>query len=237
MELFIAHHIEGNTITLDQDESRHAIKVLRLRQGDAIHLTDGKGNLFEAIVILPDARELHAEIRSVKSFPQRNYWIHVAIAPTKNTDRLEWFLEKATEFGIDEISPMICKHSERTIIKPERLVKILVAAMKQSNQFHLPQLNETRSFKQVVADADEDIKLIAHCYNEQKNPITQVTLQKKNVLVLIGPEGDFSMDEVKDALGSGFTPISLGSTRLRTETAGLAAVQAIHFINEVAGKD
>lgn len=235
MELFYSGHIEGDTITLDHEESRH-IKVMRLRNGDMIHVTDGNGKLYHAKISGDDPREVIATIISTEQKEQRSFGIHLAIAPTKNIDRFEWFLEKATEIGIDEITPILCRYSERTVLKTERLHRILVSAMKQSNQFHLPKLNELSNFNDVILKSTEDNKFIAHCYEGSKTPLWKSSIHGLNTLVLIGPEGDFSKEEVETAISSGYKPVTLGNTRLRTETAGLSAVQTIHFMNEINGK-
>lgn len=238
MELFYTNHVNGDLLILDQEESRHAIKVLRLKQGDRLYATDGSGALFEAAVVSTDIKTATAKILSATYPENRKYRIHIAIAPTKNIDRFEWFLEKATEIGVDEITPFTSRYSERTIIKHERLEKILIAAMKQSNQCYLPKLNPLVSFKELI-DRNKDVpeKFIAHCYQDEKAPLFRKAGVQTESLILIGPEGDFTKEEVSQAIDSGFKPVSLGNTRLRTETAGIAAVQTIHFINEVYRKD
>lgn len=234
MELFFTKNIHVNIATLDPEESRHAVKVLRLKKGEIIHVTDGSGSIHTCEVAAAEPSALTAVIKETITPNKRPYTIHIAIAPTKNIDRFEWFLEKATEFGIDEITPVICKHSERTVIKPERLEKILVSAMKQSNQSYLPKLNSLRPLSELLKQNIDADKFIAHCSeDDQKHLLVNQLKSDSSVMVLIGPEGDFSKDEISLSLEKNFKPASLGSTRLRTETAGLAAVTTVHIVNQM----
>jgi len=237
MQLFYAKELnnQSQTFTFSKEESRHIIRVLRKQLGDKLVVTNGKGQLFELEITIPnDKRCQCAIISSKEELKKRNYYIHIAIAPTKSNDRLEWFLEKATEFGIDEITPIICQQSERKIIKKERLEKVLVAAMKQSLQLTLPKLNEAISFKEFLKNQDTKIqKFIAHCEDDtKKQSLKNLLKPRENALILIGPEGDFSSEEISLALENKYQAVSLGNTRLRTETAGIHAVAAVHFINE-----
>lgn len=222
MQLFYSKLIQNDSILLDAEESAHALRVLRKAIGDVLFVTDGLGNLFEAEIESLNAKSAQLKIIQVKNFSARSKRLHIAISPTKNIDRFEWFLEKACEFGIEEITPIICQRSERKIIKPERLEKILIAGMKQSLHYYLPQLNDTITFSNFLKQSfDPDFNLaIAHCIDGNKLKLNSLT-QKHN-LVLIGPEGDFSLDEIKMAQEKSFQSITLGDFRLRTETAGIA---------------
>jgi 16S rRNA (uracil1498-N3)-methyltransferase len=237
MQLFYAKEITNKApiFTFEKEESRHIIRVLRKQLGDTLLVTNGKGQLFELAITIPNDKRCQCEIVSVKNEEKtRDYHIHVAIAPTKNNDRLEWFLEKATELGIAEITPIICQQSERKIIKKIRLEKVVISAMKQSLQLTLPKLNDAISFKAFLKNQTKTTnKFIAHCEDDSKKQSLKNLLKpKENCLILIGPEGDFSLEEIALALGANYQPISLGNTRLRTETAGIQAVAQVHFINE-----
>ncbi len=235
MQLFYNSIIDKDTqqITFDKIESKHIVRVLRKKKGDKIYLTDGKGTLYICqITIASDKKCLATIFNKDEKLKTRNYHLHIAIAPTKNNDRLEWFLEKATEIGIDEITLIICDNSERKVVKKERLDRILVAAIKQSLQYHLPKLNDAISFSEFINQKTTAKKLIAHCEESEKNLVKEIVETKENVLILIGPEGDFSSSEIKLAIKNKFKPISLGENRLRTETAALVAVQSIAFLNQ-----
>lgn len=235
MQLFYNSEIDSNTssITFDKIESRHIVRVLRKKQDDTLHITNGKGLLFEVKITIASDKKCIAEIISFeeKSKPW-DYYVHIAIAPTKNNDRLEWFLEKATEIGIDEITPIICQNSERRVVKLERFEKIIQSAMKQSLKFRLPKLNEPIKFNDFIKQDFEGKICIAHCEEQEKNHLKHSIKPSKKTTILIGPEGDFSLDEIKKALEKKCIPISLGETRLRTETAGLVAVNTISLINQ-----
>lgn len=214
------------------EEAQHCIKVLRKKEGDEILLADGKGNFYDAEII--QANPKHCIVNIVKSISQKKNWtfnLQIAFAPTKNMDRVEWFTEKATEIGIDHFSPILCQYSERKEIKLQRIEKILVSAMKQSQKAYLPRLDEMQSFSQFVKQKFDGQKFIAHCYPQEKPILKEVYKKGMNALILIGPEGDFSEKEVEEAILSGFQPISLGESRLRTETAALAACHAVHVLN------
>lgn len=228
MHLFYQPDFTGEFIHLSEEESKHAIRVLRLSIGDQVLVVDGKGSRWVAEVSEDHPKRCVLKTVAVSVTPIRSKThVHIAVAPTKNMERIEWFIEKATEIGIDEITLLDCEHSERTIVKKERLEKVAIAAMKQSQQAHLPVIHEMVPFNAFIKSVSADIKLIAHCDEEEKNPISEISLSGKNVLVLIGPEGDFSRAEIDTALGNQFTAVSLGETRLRTETAALYAVTAI----------
>ena len=232
MNLFYSPDISSNIYTLPANESKHCIKVLRLKIGDTVHLTDGKGNLFETKIIEDNIKKCVLEIINTQSeVGKRDFNIHIAIAPTKNINRLEWFLEKATETGIDQITPIICEHSERKIIKPERLNKVITAAMKQSLKAYHPVLCETTKFKDFIKKGFNGEKYIAYINEDYKDTLKELYTKNSNVLILIGPEGDFSKDEIKAALKKEYKPISLGESRLRTETAALMACFIVNFLN------
>ena len=234
MHQFYAPDIETNPI-LPAEESHHAVKVLRLAAGDTIVVLDGKGKTFYATISVADAKGCILNSLELKQESKgRDYRLHIAIAPTKNMDRLEWFVEKATEIGIDEISPIFCRYSERKVLKNERLEKILVSAMKQSIQPFLTKLNEPQSIKDFLKNASADQKFIAHCHEADKKLLSRTVEAGKEVLILIGPEGDFSEEEVELAIEKGFVPVSLGENRLRVETAALYSCATVALINEIS---
>ena len=236
MQLFYNSEISTETkqLTFDKIESRHIVRVLRKKESDILHITNGKGFLFDAKIIIASDKKCIVEIIEVQEKPKPwNYYLHIAIAPTKNNDRYEWFLEKATEIGIDEITPIICSNSERRNIKLERLEKIIQSAMKQSLKFTLPKINEPIKFGDFINQKNEGTLCIAHCEDDNnKNLLKSVVNPSEKTTILIGPEGDFSPQEITKALAKKYIPISLGESRLRTETAGLVAVNLVSFINE-----
>lgn len=219
---------------MPEEESNHAVKVLRLTEGDEILLVDGQGTFHEAVITRAHHKRCGVEIR--KSYPdpnKREFHIHVAVAPTKNMDRIEWFAEKSTEIGIDAITLLKCRYSERKEVKTERIQKILVSAMKQSLKAFLPALTPMTDFKKFVQQPFEGQKFIAHCYKDSERVLLKnLYTPGEDMLILIGPEGDFSEEEVALALENGFRPVSLGNSRLRTETAALVACHTVHVINE-----
>ena len=242
MQLFYNSEIsiETKQITFDKIESKHIVRVLRKEENDILKITNGKGFLFDAKIRLASDKKCTAEIINFEEKQKPwNYYLHIAIAPTKNNDRIEWFLEKATEIGIDEITPIICSNSERRVIKLERFEKILQAAMKQSLRFTLPKLNKPIKLNEFI-NQDIDGKIcIAHCESFDKNSkkrekrfLKSIVDSSEKTTILIGPEGDFSSEEIKKCLKKNMIPISLGESRLRTETAGLVAVNTISFINQ-----
>lgn len=233
MQLFYTPDITSNSYTFSKEESKHCIKVLRKKVGDNIHLVDGKGNLFHTELVDDNPKACVVEVKRKESdFNKRNYRTHMVVAPTKNNDRFEWFLEKATELGVDEITPVICQNSERKVVKPERLNKILVAAMKQSLKAYLPKLNDAVSWNNFMQQNFDTNRFIAHCGEGRKTPFKQWIKPQQDVMILIGPEGDFSEAEVQKAMSNGFIPVSLGNSRLRTETAAVIACHTINLINE-----
>lgn len=222
------------TYTLNPEESKHCVRVLRLTEGEAVSLVDGCGNWYNGIITLADAKGCRVECREkLKNYGRRNFRLHLAVAPTKNIDRTEWMLEKCTEMGIDEITMLNTCHSERKVVKDERLEKVVVAAMKQSLKAYLPQLNPMVGFKSFIASCRETHKFIAHCNEGEKKRLDELYCPGNDVVILIGPEGDFSEEEVEIARKSGFVPVSLGESRLRTETAGMVACHSINFMNKV----
>lgn len=235
MQLFYNPTITKNTkqITFEKTESRHIVRVLRKKEGDLVFITNGLGYLFTAKIILANDKKCLVKIIESENKPTtKNYYLHIAIAPTKLNDRFEWFLEKATEIGIDEITPILCEHSERKVVKMERMEKIIHAAAKQSLKFTFPIINEPTTFKKFIETSFEGKKLIAHCENTTKNSLKSILQKKDKTTILIGPEGDFSPNEIQQSLEHNYIPVSLGESRLRTETAGVVATHSVAFINE-----
>lgn len=251
---------DSRTYELNEEESRHCVKVLRLEEGAEVLLVDGQGGLYTAGILRPDPKHCLLEIRSVqREYGKRPCRLHVAIAPTKNIDRFEWFLEKATEAGVDEITPLICDRSERRHLRTDRLARRITAAVKQSIRAYHPRLNEPAGFAEFLGrelfgsglfspgslspapvdgglsgedgSGDGTLKFIAHCGPGMKQTLQQAASPGRDVLALIGPEGDFTPEEVAAALERGFLPLSLGESRLRTETAGLAVCFEMAFLN------
>ncbi|MDD4385116.1 MAG: 16S rRNA (uracil(1498)-N(3))-methyltransferase [Bacteroidales bacterium] len=233
MQIFYIPSIFGNPITLPEEESKHCVRVLRMDVGDALQIVDGKGTLFNCQLTNPHPKHCEVEIvNEVHGFAKRDFHLHVAIAPTKNIDRFEWFLEKATEIGIDVITPILCEHSERKSLNHERLERILIAAMKQSVKAYLPKLNPLVPFNQLITSQQEQQKLIAYCGNYDEPHAKSLIEKGKSILFLIGPEGDFSPQEVDFAKRNGFSTVGLGPSRLRTETAGVVACTMANLINQ-----
>ena len=233
MLLFYAPDIATN-LQLPDTEAHHCLKVLRMKQGDTIRLTDGKGYFYDAEIA--EISPKRCVVNLLETIPQPPLWkgkIEIALAPTKNADRIEWFVEKATEIGIDKISFLRCRFSERKEMSAERIVKIMISAMKQSEKAQLPVLQTIIGFKDFIKQDFNGQKFIAHCYEEEKKLLAQAYRKNENALILIGPEGDFSEEEVSLAKESGFIPISLGNSRLRTETAALTVCQTVHIINQI----
>jgi 16S rRNA (uracil1498-N3)-methyltransferase len=234
MQVFYAPDINGNVHTLDEQESKHIVRVLRMGKGTGVKLIDGKGNLYEGMIDDPDQKKCTIEITGIiKDFEKRNYRLHIAISPLKNTERFEWFIEKSVEIGIDEITPLICRNTEKPGIKSERIDNIIISAMKQSLKATKTILNPPCSFNEFTIRIHDEVKMIAHCnYSFRRNIISEVYSKNQNAVILIGPEGDFSDGEIMNATGSGFNQVHLGNSRLRTETAGIAACHSVYFINQ-----
>lgn len=235
MQLFYHPEIsEGfSQVSFPRDESKHIIKVLRKREGDVLHLTNGKGLLFQTEILSANPNNCIAGITSIKRTPPPAYQLHLAVAPTKMNDRYEWFLEKATEIGIQQITPLICDHSERKVVKISRFERVLQSAMKQSLHTRLPVLNQPMAFSEFIQKETGGQKFIAHCEEgSKKSPLIKRLQKNREVTILIGPEGDFSPEEIKAALDTSWEPVSLGQSRLRTETAGIVACHTIALIHE-----
>lgn len=231
MNIFIAT-IQNNIALLTPEESWHCAKVLRKKSGDEIHLIDGVGNFYEGVLQLVSEKQCTVKITSEpRKQISKNYFLHLAIAPTKQIDRIEWLLEKAVEIGIDEISFIQCKNSERVNLKIERVHKIVESAVKQSLQARIPKVNDLILFKDFIKNVSSEQKLIAHCFESEKKNIRQFDFKNKSTCVLIGPEGDFTLEEVKLAEENNFQDLSLGDNRLRTETAGLYICNAVSVLS------
>jgi 16S rRNA (uracil1498-N3)-methyltransferase len=232
MHIFFTPDINSEQYTLSEEESKHCSRVLRLKAKDQIHLVDGRGGFYLAEITDDHPKKTVLKVlEKQEQYHKRNHYLHIAVAPTKNMDRLEWFLEKATEIGIDEITPIICDHSERKEVKTERLEKVVVSAMKQSLKAWLPKINPGISFTKFIASQEIQNKYIAHCVPTEKSELSDHFKKEQSYLVLIGPEGDFSETEINNALENGFLPITLGNSRLRTETAALQACFEINYLN------
>lgn len=234
MQLFYNPNISESdkSFRFDKDESRHIAKVLRKTSGDVLHITNGKGWLFTAEITIAAQKKCEVSIISKSLQPKRNYNLHLAVAPTKMNDRFEWFLEKATEIGVETITPIICEHSERKVIKIERFEKIIQSAMKQSLQCYLPKLNEPIIFMDFISREFTGQTFIAHCEETDKKSLKSQLKSASDCIILIGPEGDFSVKEIEMALQHHFIPVTLGETRLRTETAAIAACHSVAYTNE-----
>ena len=227
MQLFFTENTE-NDFTISSEESKHITRVLRKKEGDILNFTDGKGNLIVSEITSSDTKKTRVKvIEKIKKEKGHDYYLHIAIAPTKNMDRFEWFLEKATEIGIDEITPIICDRSETKVVKTERCNRILLSAMKQSLKYRLPKLNESISFTDFIQKNFDGSKYIAHCEQGEKIELKEKNTEKRT-LILIGPEGDFSATEIKKAANNNYQSISLGNSRLRTETAGVVSATTIN---------
>ena len=230
--VFYIPDINGSKYALNEEESTHIVRVLRLKTGDAITLTDGRGNLYRAVIV--DANHKRCITELVKHLPEygkRPYRLHIGIAPTKSIDRFEWFVEKATEIGVDEITPLLCARSERKQIKAERMRRVMIAAMKQSQKAYLPQVNEMTAFDKWLKTQTAGCRYIAHCNEGERQLLKTAYQPEQDATIAIGPEGDFSSQEVMQAIDCGFQEISLGTSLLRTETAGIIACHSVNFIN------
>lgn len=233
MHIFYTPDIQHETYTLNEEESKHCVRVLRLAIGAEVHLVDGVGGFYTAEIIANQPKKVQLKIVNVeRAYQKRNHHLHIAVAPTKNIERIEWFLEKATELGIDEITPLISQRSERKTVKTDRLFKVITSAVKQSIKAYHPKLNEAISFEDFLKTDFEGNKLIAHCINNSdKKYISQLVLPHHKYLILIGPEGDFTPEEISLALKNDYKALTLGNNRLRTETAALAVCFEINYLN------
>lgn len=233
MALFFAPQI-AEAPFLNEEESLHCIKVLRLSQGDTIQVIDGIGTLYDARIVVPSPKRVEVEILAAHpGFGDHPYELHMAVAPTKNIDRFEWFVEKAVEIGVDSITPLLCRYSERKVVKLERLEKIAVSAAKQSLKGKVPVIHPLTPIDQFLSEVPEGQRFIAHCHEDGERLLLSKQIQPGSVCsVLIGPEGDFSEEEVAKAIKNGFVPVSLGNSRLRTETAAVVATHTVAVLNE-----
>ena len=234
MQLFYAPDITPPLYTLGEEESKHCVRVLRLGVGDKLHITDGRGNLHLCKIV--EAHQHHCTVRIVETqsdYGRLGYSLTMAVAPTKNIDRFEWFLEKATEVGVSHIVPIECDHSERRTIKHDRALRVVTSAVKQSIKAYHPTLDELTPVRKFIQTPFEGRKFIAHCDStfDKRDYLPSIIKKTENILILIGPEGDFSPEEIKFALENGFKPISLGTQRLRTETAAVVATVMVATVN------
>jgi 16S rRNA (uracil1498-N3)-methyltransferase len=233
MQLFYNPRLDNSAsqFVFSPEESRHIIKVLRKKEKDTLLITNGKGYLFKAKILNADSKKCKAQITTTTKKHKKMYWFHLVVAPTKSNDRFEWFLEKATEIGVNEITPIICDRSERKIVKHERMEKVLQSAMKQSLQTYLPKLNEAITYEEFINKSNKGLLFIAHCEECEKLELKRRVAPDKDVTILIGPEGDFAKEEIETAYRNGFLPVSLGQNRLRTETAAIVACTTVNMIN------
>jgi len=233
MHIFYTPDITQSSYTLNEEESKHCVRVLRLTIGDIVNLVDGKGGFYTAQITSDNPKKVSLSVLKVETeFHKRNHYLHIAVAPTKNIDRIEWFLEKATELGIDEITPVITDRSERRVVKEDRLNKVITSAVKQSIKAYHPKLNDAISFEAFLRGPFDGHRLIAHCIdNGEKQYISKLVAPHQKYLILIGPEGDFTPNEVDLALNKGFKALTLGDNRLRTETAALSVCFEINYLN------
>jgi len=234
MQLFYNPDITENTseFSFNKEESKHIVKVLRKSVDQTLLITNGKGWLFTAQITIAAIKNCVVRIIDKQLQAKKNYKLHLAVAPTKMNDRYEWFLEKATEIGIDSITPIICEHSERKVIKPERFEKIIQSATKQSLNCYIPKLNQAISFKEYIKQDFSGNLFIAHCEETDKKSLKSQLQPNQEITILIGPEGDFSVKEIELALQNHFIPVTLGETRLRTETAAIVACHSVAYTNE-----
>ena len=234
MQVYYAPDVSGDIYILDEKESRHIIRVLRMKKGDFVRLIDGKGNLYEGRIADDAQKKCTIKIlTAIKGFEKRHYRLHIAISPLKNNERFEWFIEKSVEIGIDEITPLICRNTEKPGIKPERIRNIIISAMKQSLKAQDTLLNPPCSFSDFLNKNSEGIVMLAHCNSKtERKSISDVYRKGVPAVIMIGPEGDFSEEETEMAVSKGVIQIHLGNSRLRTETAGIAACHSIYFINQ-----
>ena len=229
MLLFFDYIIKESTqeFIFSREESKHLAKVIRKVPGDFISITNGKGLEWKGILSFVSPQKTIASFKTFEQHPPKKYQIHLAIAPTKNNNRMEWLIEKLTELGVSSITPLLCDHSERKIIKKERFEKIIISGLKQSQQFHLPKVNEMVSFKNFVVASKEQETYIAHCEESPKENLDKISFKGTSQTIMIGPEGDFSSGEIKEAVMAGISAVSIGEQRFRTETAGLFACHTI----------
>lgn len=235
MQVFYAPWINGNSYRLDELESWHCIRVLRMVKGTPVKLIDGAGNLYEGVIDIPDTKGCLIKVNKViNDFEKRPYKLHVGISPLKNSERFEFFIEKSVEIGIDEITPVICKNTEKQSVKEERIGNIIISAMKQSLKAKVTLFNKSCSFEEFILKDFTEGKIIAHCNpGTERKGINELYSKGEDVVILIGPEGDFSPDEIRSAVTNGFRSAHLGMSRLRTETAGIAACHSVYMLNQL----
>jgi 16S rRNA (uracil1498-N3)-methyltransferase len=233
MQLFFQQHISPPTIILEPEESKHLTRVLRKREGDTIHITDGDGNLYECKLTDANPKKSILQVVSSEQVPADDFYIHLAIAPTKSPDRMEWMIEKITEIGFHELTLLSTINSERSFLKTERLQKKMISACKQSLKYHTPKINQTLDFKSFITNSEFDDfeKFIAYVDENHAHHLLDLAKSKRKYVILIGPEGDFDPKEIQEAMDQNFQAVSLGKSRLRTETAGLAAIQMLQILN------
>jgi 16S rRNA (uracil1498-N3)-methyltransferase len=234
MQLFYNPTIseKDTSFVFDKEESKHIIKVLRKKESDILFVTNGLGFIFKTEIALASDSKCMVSILSFEKEEPSKVQLHLAVAPTKMNERYEWFLEKATEIGIQEITPIICEHSERKVVKNDRFQKIIESAMKQSLHYYIPKLNEPITYKEFIKKDFKGQKFIAHCEETDKKSLKDALILNENITLLIGPEGDFSTKEIQLALENNYIPVSLGKTRLRTETAAVVACHSVALLNE-----
>jgi len=233
MHLFYTPDIESDIYSLNEEESLHCTRVLRLQKGDEVFLTNGKGNLYKAFITEENKKQCFVKIvETYHDYGKRNYRLHIAVAPTKNIDRIEWFLEKATEIGIDEITPIICEHSERRNVNMDRLNRVITSAMKQSLKAYHPILNSKKKFDEFIHSSAKGSKFIGYCNDETTVKLKDLYKRGNDAIILIGPEGDFSETEIRQAKENGYLLINMGKNRYRTETAALVACHTIYLMND-----
>lgn len=232
MAIFFCENLSASSAMLNEEESKHAVQVLRMADGNPVEVIDGKGIFCNAVIKVAHHKRCELEItQRFIDFQKRDYHLHIAIAPTKQMERFEWFLEKAVELGVDEITPLICKNSVRTNLRPDRLEKIILSAVKQSKQAYLPVLNQSVPIEQFLKTKFDATKVIAYCETGTETTLQSSVSKNQSVIVLIGPEGDFTPVEIKLAFEQNYLPVSLGETRLRTETAGVYACSVLRILN------
>ncbi|KAI9549511.1 hypothetical protein GHT06_004066 [Daphnia sinensis] len=233
MQLFFQENINPPLVTLDPEESKHLTRVLRKKQGDNISLTNGKGMLFECIILEANPAKTVLKVLKTTEVEEEDFYIHLAIAPTKSPDRMEWMVEKITEIGFHELTLIESMNSERSFLKTDRLEKKIISASKQSLKYRIPSLNPTQSIQSILKSSKFEgfQKFIAYVDENHQHHLVDLATAKGKYLILVGPEGDFDPSEIKSAFGAGFKPVSLGKSRLRTETAGLAAVEMLQIVN------
>jgi 16S rRNA (uracil1498-N3)-methyltransferase len=233
MHIFYVPDIPSDRVILNGEESGHAVRALRLKENDPVTLVDGKGKFCQGVILVPDPKNCVVSLQTIfHEYEKRNYFLHMAVAPTKNSERSDWLMEKTTEIGIDEFTSLSCKFSERRSINRERLERVAIAAMKQSQKAWLPCINGIITFNEFIQKPFDGDKFVAHCYPGEKPHLRDLLKPHTNSLIMIGPEGDFSREEVIAARQNGFKEVTLGTSRLRTETAAIVACHIASLANQ-----